>query len=93
MLIEGIKPRDVSAQLNVDYKLVNGILSNNTWKHVIVEGWDNYRNTRPKVNRMSEDEMLEVYNKYLTGQFTQLELAEMYGKTRATIYRIIKKFK
>ena len=48
MLVQGKCTGDICKELNVPYKLVNSILSCNTWSHVFVEGWDEFQKNRPR---------------------------------------------
>lgn len=88
-LVEGMKPSHIAESMNISYKIVNGILSNNTWSRVIVEGWDSFRTNRQKTSRFTIDECIEVYSLYLTKGYTQKDLATMYNKSRHTIANAI----
>lgn len=41
-LIEGKSPKEISSMLQVGYQTVTAIRSGNTWKHVKVDGWDEW---------------------------------------------------
>ena len=47
-LIQGYTPKEIMMELNIPYKPINGIISNNTWAHVQVEGWKDFQRNRPK---------------------------------------------
>lgn len=92
LLVSGVKPSDVARNLNVDYKAVNAILSNNCWKDVQVDGWDDFRNNRKTWTRLSKEDHVEIYRLYSEEGLTRQELVDMYGKSRKMINKIIKKF-
>jgi len=48
MLVQGRGTKYICEQLDIPYKPVNGILSSNTWKHVYVEGWDDFQKNRSR---------------------------------------------
>jgi len=48
MLVNGYSTSEICAKLSIPYKHVNNILSNNTWKHVWVDGWEDFRANRAK---------------------------------------------
>lgn len=50
MLMNNVKTRDICKTLEVEYRIVNNILSNNTYKDAFVEGWNEFYNKR-KNNR------------------------------------------
>lgn len=93
LLVSGVLPKEVPNHIDVDYKSVNRIVANNAWKHVYVEGWDEYRENRPTYKRKTKEEHRRIYDDYMTGQYTMSSLGEKYGLTRGMISIIIKKFK
>lgn len=48
MLIAGRTPKEIMNDLNIPYKPINGIISTDTWKHVKVDGWEDFQANRPK---------------------------------------------
>lgn len=48
MLVNGSTPKEIMIKLDVSYKPINGIISRNTWAHVIVDGWDEFQANRPR---------------------------------------------
>ncbi|MGL4449901.1 MAG: GIY-YIG nuclease family protein [Sarcina sp.] len=51
MLMVLMSPMEVANILNVDYKVINNLYSNNTYKSVYVEGWEEFFKNRPRKNR------------------------------------------
>lgn len=92
-LIQGVKPKTISTELDIPYKIVNNILSGDTWNRVYVDGWTEFQNNRKKTTRFTYEDCLEVYNLYMEGKHTQQEIAEIYGKTRGTIINAINKIR
>lgn len=90
-LIKGETPSDIAKDLGVPYKAINGIMSNNTWKCVEVDGWDEYYRNRKTYHRLTKEDHDEIYHLYIEDGYTKQQLAEMYHKTDETIRKIIKK--
>lgn len=78
LLISGKSASEVSKELEVDYKLINNLISNNTWKTVVVDGWDEYRNNR------------KTYRLHFKEGYTESQLSEMYNRTIDMIKLILK---
>lgn len=96
LLICGNRPIDISNALNIDYKIVNNIFSNNTYKSVDVEGWEEFYKNRPSykneirrgLRKLNEDEVIEL-KKYRSDGFTQSKLCEMFGISRNTVLKYL----
>ncbi len=88
MLMEGRPFNYITETLGVEYGLVNRILSNNTWKNVSIEGWDEFQNTRTKNYRLTREQAEEIRGLYNEG-YTVQELCDIYHKEIHTIYNII----
>lgn len=54
LLMSGLKVSEVAFRLNVDYILINNIVCNNTWKHVLVDGWDDFFRSRERRKRKTK---------------------------------------
>ena len=52
-LIKGERGKALAEAVGVSYHCVNSILSCNTWKHVQVEGWDEFQANRVKIKKHS----------------------------------------
>ena len=89
-LIKGEKATDIAAELNVDYKLINNIISNNTWSSVEVDGWDDFRKNRKTYTRLSKQDHAEIYRLHLEDGLNKHQLAEMYGKGVKMIEKILR---
>lgn len=92
MLIQNLKPKEISKSLNIGYKIVNAILSNNAWHRVYVDGWDDFRKNRKTYNKLSKKDYEKIYKMHTEDNISIIEIANLYGKTRGAIYKGIKKF-
>lgn len=90
MIIDGKKLSEISDQLGVSYKIVNGILSYDTYKDAIVDGWDKFQSERRRSNRLTRADVLEIVKKYNCG-FTIDELAKQYNRSPESICGTIKR--
>lgn len=91
-LVSGEKPSHISKRMSVPYKTVNGIMSNNAWSTVYVDGWDEYRNNRPTYHRLTEADHKEIYRLHIEEGYTKEELSKMYSRTDKMIAKIFKKY-
>lgn len=89
-LIAGNKPSDIANDLNIDYRYVNNILSNDTWSHVHVDGWNEWRNNRKIWTRLTPEDHKEIYRLYIEEGYTKYELADMYHKGVKMIEKIFR---
>ena len=88
-LIRGSSMKEVSEELNVNYRLINNIVSNNTWASVEVKGWDDFIKNRKTTYRLTKDDANKIRELYNSG-FTIKELCNLYQKERHTISNIIR---
>lgn len=91
MLINGIKPSLISKQLNINYKIVNGIMSNDSWKIVEVEGWKEWCSNRKKSNRLTKNTVIEICNLYLNKNKSIEYLAMTYNRTPNAICKLLQR--
>ena len=90
-LIQGNKPADIARELNIPYKTINGIVSNDTYSSVYVDGWDDFRKNRKTYHRLTKDDHKEIYRLHTQEGMTKQELAELYQRTDKMIAKIFKK--
>lgn len=90
LLIGGKSASEISKELEIDYKLINNLISNNTWKTVVVDGWDEYRNSRKTYKRLSKNDHKEIYRLHFEEGYTEVQLSEMYNRTIDMIKLILK---
>ena len=88
MLMSGHRPSEVAKATGVDYKIVNNIFSNNTYKHIKVSGWEEFYEHRPKYLHsprvLSKTQIEEIKHLKECG-YSDKQLAEKYGVSRDTI--------
>ena len=92
-IVNGETASAISKDLNIEYKLINNIISNNTWKSVYVEGWEEFRKNRKTYKRLSKEDHAEIYRLHIEEGYTKNELAKMYNRTDKLIAKIFKKYK
>ena len=90
LLIGGKSASEVSKELGVNYSLINNLISNNTWKTVVVDGWDEYRNNRKTYKKLSKNDHREIYRLHFEEGYTEVQLSEMYNRTIDMIKLILK---
>lgn len=89
-LVNGEKATDISKDMNVDYKLINNIIANDTWSSVYVDGWEDFKNNRKTYHRLTKADHEEIYRLHVEEGYTKKELAEMYNRTVKMIERIFR---
>lgn len=89
-LINNEHPSEIANELNIRYGIINNILSNNTWSHVKVDGWDEWRTSRKTYTRLSKKDHEKIYKLYKSNKYTKYELAELYGKGVKMIEKILR---
>lgn len=92
LLIQGVPPSKVSKILDVEYKFVNNIISSNTWKHVYVDGWNEFRDNRKIITKITEEEYQNILNDYFYNHLSKPKIAEKYNRHIKTICSIIHKY-
>lgn len=88
MLINGITTIEISSNLDISYNVVNGILSNNTWDNVKIEGWEEFQNNRLKTYRLTKEDAKQIRRLAENGMKIN-DIAKLYNKERHTISNII----
>lgn len=90
LLIGGKKASEIAKELEIDYKLINNLIANNTWKTVVVDGWDEYRKNRKTYKRLTKKDHKEIYKLHFDEGYSEQQLAEMYNRTIDMIKLILK---
>lgn len=88
LLMSGLSPKQVSDNLNIKYKVVNGIYSNNTYKSVYVEGWDKFYLSTRKSKSFSNNE-IELIQKLYKENNNVSEIQRKTGFSRQAIRKYI----
>lgn len=92
LLVSGMKPSDVAKTVDVEYKHINNIMSNDSWKNVDVSGWNEYRLNRKTYHRLTEDDHKEIYRLHVEEGYTKQQLSKMYDRTDKMIAKIFRKY-
>ena len=93
-LVNGEKSTQIAKELNVPYKVINNILSNDAFKTTVcVEGWEEFQQSRKRLKRLSEQEIEEIYELY-DKIGTYQGVARITGRDKEVIkYHILKRNK
>lgn len=89
-LIFGDSASKIATDLCVPYKTVNGILSNNSYESIYVDGWAEFYNSRKTYHRLTKEDHAEIYRLHIQEGKSKKELSDMYGRTDKMIARIFK---
>ena len=89
-LMNGDKPSKISKDMGIPYKTINGILSNNTYNSVYVEGWNEFYNSRQTYHRLTKEDHAEIYRLHIQEGKTKKELAVIYNRTDKMIAKIFR---
>lgn len=104
LFVQGFSSHEIMEILNIPYKPINGILSADNWKSVKVDGWEEFKQNRPKgkgsraqgkfdnkaksKSKEEIDEILRCYSKYQNYS----KVAKELNIGRATITKYVKMF-
>lgn len=89
LLMTNMKPFNIAKELNVDYKIVNSILSNNSWVTAKVDGWDEWRKSRKTYSRLTKEQVNEICRLYSKEQRTVDYLVEKFDKPLNSINSLL----
>lgn len=70
LLVNGKSTKEIQLEINVPYRYINNILSNNAWSIIQVAGWDDFQSSRkrhkgPRTKTIKEiEEIKTFYKKY-----------------------------
>lgn len=88
LLISGMEASEVARKLNVSYKIVNNILSNDSWNNIKVEGWEEFCKNRSTTYRLTIEDAEKIRSLAKNGMMVK-DIAKLYNKCRHTISNII----
>ena len=88
-LVNGEKSSTIAKDMNIDYRHINNIISNNTWSNIVVDGWDDFYNNRERSTRLTQEEQFELYTKYING-IDKDALCVMYNRKLSSLNQIIR---
>lgn len=86
---EKVPEKDLAEQFGINRKTINMIINYKTFKHIATkEELDDYAKAKAIYNRtgtLSLDDVNRIRELYLTGDYSQPKLAEMFNTTQSTI--------
>lgn len=89
-LMQGVSVKETAAWVAVDYRTINNLLSSDTYKHVVVPGWREFQENRPrKRHGVTDEEIHQINMLYKSGVSVNSICAEL-GMTRNTVRKYIK---
>lgn len=88
MLVSGMTSVEVSKKTKIPYSIINNILSNNTWSHIEVNGWEEFQNSRSKIHRLTKEDAEEIRKLAKSGMMIK-DIAKLYNRERHAISNII----
>jgi|GEM_PF-3028714 len=88
-LMNGEKASTISKEMCISYKIVNGIMSNNTWDFVIVDGWETWYKNRKKSQRLTKQEVQELCDLYVNNKKSIEYLSAKYNRPINVIHRLL----
>ena len=91
MLVDGYSSKDITNRLNIEYKSVNKIISNNAYSTLFVEGWDEFL-AKHKENALQRKQRgKEIIRLYNEENMTVQQIAKKFGVDRNVVNYHIKK--
>ncbi len=91
LLLSGMSPKEVSNKLNVPYRVINNIYSNNAWSTIFVEGWEDFYKNRIVKHRLKHSDHDEMYRLYCIENMSVKEIAKKYNRSTALVNAVLKK--
>ena len=91
MLIDGCSNKEIIDTVGVPYKAINGIISNNNYNAVKVDGWDEYILNRLNnvKHRLTKEQILELVEYSKNGMSVE-ELSKKYNIGECSVKRHIR---
>ena len=90
MLIRGETPSFIASSIGVPYNAVNNVLSNDSFKDIYVDGWDDFQRTRIKKRHgVTNEEVEKIHELYNIG-YSRRKIASIIGCTRNTVSKYLK---
>lgn len=86
-LIRGTKQSVLAENYNVSMGVISAIANNRTWKHVMVDGWEDYIGSKKPRHYLSKNEILEIKQK-LSNNVSCSQIAREYNTQSSTISNI-----
>jgi DNA invertase Pin-like site-specific DNA recombinase len=83
------KRTDIAKEFNIDYAVVKSILENKTWKHVYVDGWEDFvREYNKNKQKLLLDEQVREIRCYLEQGLTANKISAICNVGCSVVYAI-----
>ena len=89
MLIDDVDINIIAETFNTSYKYIKSIQYNKRWKHIIIDGWDEYVDRLPHKQRITQEVKDNIYKDYQCG-LGMSDIKRKYNVSYDTIKRYIK---
>lgn len=90
-IMNGESTKDIALLYHVDRVCIDNIKLNYRWKHVIVDGWEEYQNKRQKWHKLTEEQEHDIAEKIKNGTL-RWHIHKEYGISFDKIKNICKKY-
>ena len=82
---------DIAKEYGVSLGLISAIANNRSWKHIIIEGWQEYLNSKKPRHYLTEEEIKEIKALLSEKNANQSLIARKFGVYSGTINKIYHK--
>lgn len=89
-ILNNEKLKSISKEMNIDYKIINGIYSLNTYKSVKVDGWDEFVKNKVSSRKVITKEMINEMIE-LSKIMSDTQIANKIGVCRSTVTKYLSK--
>lgn len=87
LLIQGVSQEEIAKKFNVKRATIGNISRNANWKHVIVEGWDEYLNQDHTDIKLTVEDVIEIKKMLIKG-VNHEEIANKFNISKSTVSAI-----
>ena len=89
MLIDDVDINIIAETFNTSYKYIKSIQYHKRWKHIIIDGWNEYVDRLPHKQRITQEVKDNIYKDYQCG-LSMSDIKRKYNVSYDTIKRYIK---
>ena len=87
-LIEHVNQKEIANHYGVSLGLISAIANGRSWNHIVVDGWEDYMNSKKPKHFLTDDEIVEIRELLMKGNLSQSEIARKYGVYSSVISSI-----
>lgn len=88
-IINGMSDREIAAEYDVEEDCISNIRYNYRWKHIIVDGWEEYQAVRKRRRKYTDEEILLIKQDIIDGK-SNFYINKKYGTSYDKIKNIRK---